>query len=33
MKTKPKIELDIAKVEELAGLGLTKEEIALSLLA
>lgn len=31
MKTKPKIELDIAKVEELAGLGLTKEEIALSL--
>ena len=31
MKTKPKIELDIQKVEELAGLGLTKEEIALSL--
>lgn len=31
MKTKPKIELDIAKVEELAGLGMTKEEIALSL--
>lgn len=31
MKTKPKIELDIQKVEELAGLGLTREEIALSL--
>ena len=31
MKTKPKIELDLAKVEELAGLGLTREQIALSL--
>ena len=31
MRTKPTIELDIAKVEELAGLGLTKEEIALNL--
>ena len=31
MKTKPKIELDLAKIEELAGLGLTREQIALSL--
>lgn len=28
MKTKPKIELDIKKVEELASLGLTTEQIA-----
>lgn len=31
MRTKPKIELDLQKVEEYAGLGLTREEIALSL--
>ena len=31
MRTKPKIELDLEKVEEYAGLGLTREEIALSL--
>lgn len=31
MRTKPKIELDQEKIEELAGLGLTREEIALSL--
>lgn len=31
MRTKPKIELDLQKVEELAGLGLTRAEVALSL--
>lgn len=31
MKTKPKIEIDLAKVEELASRLLTKEQIAISL--
>ena len=31
MKTKPKIEIDLAKVEELASKLLTKEQIAISL--
>jgi len=30
-RTKPKIDIDLAEVERLAGLGLTYEEIALSL--